>query len=276
MCTGAEPVLMEAFAADAMAETAAASLWAGGDAAAMAAGEALGAGAAEWGAGAAAADWAVSSAGMEGFGMDLAGSIPAMDTLGSTGWFDSALNTFTNGGIDMGTAKSAMSLASPIMSIGSGLYGMSQADQMKKMAMLAGSRSDPWGASGGRGVADAQLQELLKNPGGVASKDPAYALRMQGAQRATATQGQNSGAMAVAGANASTDWYNQRLAQLGGISGATQNPAAGEQISMAGMTNANDLASKSLASIGYGVTRAGGAAVPPEVQMWLRSQGIAI
>lgn len=165
----------------------------------------------------------------------------------------------------------------PAMSIGSGLFGMSQADQMRRMAMLAAGRSDPWGASGGRGVADAQLQELLRNPGGVASSDPAYKLRIQGAQRAMGPMGQGSGAMAVAGANASTDWYNQRLSQLAGISGAGVNPGYGEQIAMQGNLGANDLASKSLASIGYGVTRAtgGGTALPPAVQKWFQEQGFA-
>lgn len=213
--------------------------------------------------------------GFEGFGMGADGSLAAMDTFGSTGWFDSAVNTAANGGFGIGDVKGAMSIASPLMSVGSGLYGLNQADALRKQAALAGRRADPWGASGGRSLADSQLQELMRDPGQVAARDPSYALRMQGAQRASAIHGQDSGAMAVAGANASTDWYNQRLGQLGGLAGATASPASAEQINMSGQLGANDLASKSLASIGYGVTRAGGGAgMPPEVQQWLRSQGM--
>ena len=165
----------------------------------------------------------------------------------------------------------------PAMSVGSGLFGMRSADQMRRMAALAGSRSDPWGQSGGRALADSQLQELMRNPGGVAENDPAYKLRIQGAQRAMGPMGQGSGAMAVAGANASTDWFNQRLAQLGGMAGASASPAAGAYTQMTGDIAANDLASKSLASIGYGVTRAtgGGTALPPAVQEWFRQMGFA-
>lgn len=258
---------------------------------AMAGAEALGAwGAAEAAAtygtfeGMAGADAAWSGVGLvpegyEGFGMDPSGSIAAMDTLGSTNWFSSALNTAGEGGFGLGDVKGALQIASPVMSIGSGLYGMNQADQLRKMAAMSGKRADPWGMSGGRSLADAQLQELMTNPGQVAGRDPSYALRMQGAQRATAQQGQDSGAMSVAGANASTDWYNQRLAQLGGLAGATQSPAAGEQISMSGELGANDLASRSLASIGYGVTRAGGGAgmeLPPGLREQLRAAGYAV
>lgn len=165
----------------------------------------------------------------------------------------------------------------PAMSVGSGLFGMRSAEQMRRMAALAGSRSDPWGTSGGRALADSQLQELLRNPGGVAENDPAYKLRIQGAQRAMGPMGQGSGAMAVAGANASTDWFNQRLAQLGGMAGASANPAAGAYTQMTGGIAANDLAAKSLASIGYGVTRAtgGGTALPPAVQERFRQMGFA-
>ena len=64
--------------------------------------------------------------------------------------------------------------------------------------------------------------------------------------------------MSVAGANASTDWYNQRLQQLGGLAGAGVNPAGGQQVSLQGTEAANKLASSSLGSIGYGATSLGG------------------
>lgn len=213
--------------------------------------------------------------GFEGFGMGPEGSLAAMDTLGSTGMLDSTFNTAVGGGFSWGDVKGALQFASPIASIGSGLYGMTQADALRKQAMLAGQRGDPWGSSGGRGLADQQLQQLMRDPSGTSVNDPAYKLRMQGAQRATATTGQNSGAMAVAGANASSDWFNQRLAQLGGLAGAGAAPGGGS-VELQGTMGANDLTSKSLASIGYGTTRAGGSDLnmPPEVQQWLRSKGV--
>lgn len=162
------------------------------------------------------------------------------------------------GGLNWTDVKSALLIAGPAMSIGSGLYGMSQAEAMRKQALLSQNRSAPWQASGGMGLADQQLQQLMQNPGQVASQDPAYALRMQGAQRAASQYGQDSGAMSVAGANASTDWYNQRLQQLGGLAGAGVNPAGGQQVSLQGTEAANKLASSSLGSIGYGATSLGG------------------
>jgi len=161
-------------------------------------------------------------------------------------------------GVGWGDVKGALQIAGPAMSIGSGIYGMSQADALRKQALLAQQKADPWGNSGGRALADTQLQDLLNNPSQVAARDPSYALRMQGASRANAQFGQDSGAMSVAGANASTDWYNQRLGQLGGLAGASQNPASAYQVGMTGQVGANTLASQSLASIGYGVTSAGG------------------
>jgi len=186
------------------------------------------------------------------------------------------LGAFGEAGFNWGNAQSALKLGGAAMNIGSGLYGMSQADQLRKQAQQAGQRSDPWGNSGGRGLADQQLQELMRNPGQVMSRDPSYDLRMQGAQRAMAPLGQDSGAMAVAGANASTDWYNQRLQQLGSLTGAPGNPGGAQQTEMLGQQSANDLASRSIASMGYGVTRLGGGGQQADYdkfQEWMQTRG---
>ena len=193
-------------------------------------------------------------------------SIPSVPgTAAPTGGF----NPFSSGR-DLGT----------LASIGSGLYGLSNAAAMRGMAGNAMNRADPWGASGGRAGADAQLQALLRDPTGAAQNDPAFKLRMQAAMRANAPTGTNSGAMATAAANASTDWYNNRLSQLGAISGATVNPAQAQQLGLEGTGMANTLAGNSLASIGFGINNAtGGSAgsnMPPSVRAWLASQGIAV
>jgi hypothetical protein len=198
----------------------------------------------------------------------VAGGVPA--AAGSSQGFMSQLGNL------MPSAKNLNTLSS----IGSGLYGLSNAAAMRGMAGNAMNRGDPWGASGGRAGADAQLQALLRDPTGAAQNDPAFKLRMQAAMRANAPMGTNSGAMATAAANASTDWYNNRLSQLGGISGANVNPAQAQQLGLEGTGMANTLAGNSLASIGFGINNAtgGGAGgnMPPSVRAWLASQGIAI
>lgn len=146
----------------------------------------------------------------------------------------------------------------PVLSAASGVKGLLDAEEMKRMARRAAMQADPWGTSGGRSVADAQLQELLRDPSAVAATDPAFKLRVMGAQRANAQYGQDSGAMSIAGANASTDWYNARLAQLAGLAGGTVAPGAGGGVMVQGLDNAFDASSAALASLGYAAGTAGG------------------
>lgn len=161
--------------------------------------------------------------------------------------------------------------ASPISSALSGVTGLQKQAELRRLSKLAMRQGDPWGTSGGRALADAQLQELLRDPSGVAQNDPAYKLGIQGAQRANAQFGQDSGAMSVAGANASTDWYNTRLAQLGGLAGTGFNPQGAAQIGIEGVSAANNLLSSSLGSIGYGMAGSGAGAggLTPQQQLQL-------
>lgn len=162
-----------------------------------------------------------------------------------------------------------------LSSIGSGVYGLYNANNMRNMASQTRNISAPWG-----GAVDSQLQNLLTNPSTAAANDPAFQLRMQAAMRANAPAGTDSGAMAVAAANASTDWYNGRLQQLGGLYSQEPNPLQAQYIALQGTGMANTLAGQSLASIGFGLNNAtgGGASsnMPASVQQWLRSQGINI
>lgn len=181
------------------------------------------------------------------------------------------------GGFSWGDAgKAIMKYASPAMSIGSGIYGMSQARKMREDAKLAGERSDPWGNSGGRALADTQLQSFMRDPMQQAMSDPSYRMRIQGAQRGTSMMGTDSGAMAKAAADASSTWYNERLAQLGGLAGSNVNPGQGPQVMLQGMERANDLASKSLGSISFGMNRMGGSNIPENVRQYLLAQGVNI
>lgn len=212
----------------------------------------LGAGVGEGLGGAFAADYGLTSAAALGsLGGGTAGAAAASPSIFST----------------------AMKYANPAMSIYSGITGLQKQKELERMARLAAAQSDPWGNSGGRSLADAQLQQLLRDPSAVAENDPAYKLRIQGAQRANAQFGQDSGAMSVAGANASTNWYNERLAQLGALAGSGVNPGTGAQIGLNGQIAANEQASQSLGSIGYGIGQlTGQGGLTPQQQLMLLQQ----
>lgn len=127
----------------------------------------------------------------------------------------------------------AQNMLSPqgVGNLANSAYGIWQGNQLQNQAM----RANPWQQSGGYALAGQQLQNLMRDPGQVAAGDPGYQLAMQGAQRAMAGYGQNSGAMAVAGANASNDWLNKRMQSLGNLAGANYNPVANVQQAHAGM-----------------------------------------
>jgi len=165
--------------------------------------------------------------------------------------------------------SSAVKPYTPYLNAASGIKGLLDAQEMKRQARLAAMRADPWGNSGGRGLADAQLQELMRDPSAMAASDPAFKLRIQGAQRANAQYGQDSGAMSIAGANASTDWYNARLAQLGGLAGSGVSPNAGAGVQMQGMQAASDLSSAALGSLGYAAGAGKGGLTPAQQQRLL-------
>lgn len=184
--------------------------------------------------------------------------------LSSPSFFDSAKSLFS----DIGGLKGVNSA----LSFGSGIYGLYNAYQQKKLAQQMAAKADPWTTSGGRAVADTQLQELLKDPSAAAKNDPSYALRLQAASRGAAQYGEGSGKMAVDAANASTSWYNDRLQQLGGLAGANANPANAAEIALRGRGAADKFAGDSLATIGYGANAPSG--IPPAMmqQMMLMMQ----
>lgn len=138
----------------------------------------------------------------------------------------------------------------PLLSIGSGLYGLSESDKLKKLAAQSGQQADPFGPY--RAGFGQQLQDLWQNPGNV-TKLPGYQAGEQAVQRSMAAQGyQGSGNMATALQKYGGDFFNNATTQLAGLSGAGFNPAAGASLNLQGNQGAIDLASRSLASIGYG------------------------
>lgn len=150
----------------------------------------------------------------------------------------------------------AKSLANPssLLSLGSGLSGLGQASDLAQLAQQAQQNSSPFDTSGSRALANQQIQDFLRDPTQAAQNDPGYRFRIQAAERATAPYGQSSGAAAVAAADASSSFFNDRLAQLGRLAGADFNPGTGNELLLRGTNDANALRSSALGSIGYGLT----------------------
>jgi hypothetical protein len=181
-----------------------------------------------------------------------------------------ALGGGGGGGFGFSDLASLYKSAQPYLSMGSGIKALIDAQQQKKRAQQLGMRADPFGTSGGRAQADAQLQALMRDPSQVAAGDPAYKLRLQAAARANAPMGTDSGAFATGAANASTNWYNERLAQLGGLAGAGVNPGTGVALELQGLASSSDLLSKGLASIGFGAADIANGGNNASVQLMLQ------
>jgi len=139
------------------------------------------------------------------------------------------------------------------LGIGGSLFSANKGRQQAKELSAQSQAADTWGQSGGRALAGQQLQQLMQDPGQASANDPGYRMRIQGAQRAMAPQGQDSGAMAVAAAGASNDWYNQRLAQLGALAGAPGEP----EIALEGQQAANKQYGQAIGDLDAGLQQAG-------------------
>jgi len=170
--------------------------------------------------------------------------------MGDDSWFDSIWD-FISGD----TAKA-------LWSLGSGAYGLYESNQLKQMAKNAYGASDPFGSQ--RPMYAAALANLMKNPASI-TEDPAYKFqRDQGEEavvRQMAAKGYlGSGNMGTAlikySGDFATGYYNDRIKTLAELAGAGIAPNFNSAIS--GYASGIDTASKSLASIGYGTTIAGG------------------
>lgn len=154
------------------------------------------------------------------------------------------------------------------------------------------------GTDTGRDIAVKQLSSLLQDPSSISTR-PGYQAGLEAVQRAMAAQGYtNSGNELAALQKYGGDFYNNAIAQLSVLSGANQSPSAGASVGISGANTtlnggqldlssilgtggqglqaaqlnlngnvaANDLASKSLASIGYGANGGGGSITPQQLQ----------
>jgi hypothetical protein len=237
--------LVDALATDAAVGTAAdVVVTAGVDAAAGFTAADVAAGVATAGAGAAAAS---------GGGMDPnnPGSYGASSSTGPTGgggspWYGSTSNLFGTG----------LSLKDA-MSVGSGLYGLYQSNQIQNLAKSAFSQSNPFGPY--RDQYAKQLSGLIANPSSITSY-PGYQLGFdqgnQAVQRSMAAKGfLGSGNEATAlvqyGQGYAEQFLGNEEQMLAGLAGSGITPNFGAALSGYGM--GNEIASQSLASLGYGL-----------------------
>ena len=168
---------------------------------------------------------------------------------------------FTGGGSG-GMGAGGQGWLPALMSIGSGIYGMTQANEQRRLAQQAIAGSSPWTSSGGAAGAGTALTNVIQ---GDFTNDPGYKAALQAAARTSSQQ--PGGFAAMAAAQAALKYQNDRIQALGPAAGVGFSPGAGYQTALGGMTSANDLASRSLGSIGYGVT--GTQPMPPWLQKYL-------
>jgi len=161
--------------------------------------------------------------------------------------------------------------ASPIASLLSGVYGNYLANKQRQQARSAISGSAPWTASGGTAMAGDQLKRVI---GDDFTGDAGFQAAQQSAARASSQQ--PGGFAASAAAQAALKYQNERIQTLGAPAGVGFSPASGYQIAVGGTGAANDLASRSLATIGYGMAGGNaGTSMPPWLQQYLIQNGMA-
>lgn len=154
-------------------------------------------------------------------------------------------------------------LGKSIFSGVSGLIGLHEADKMQDMAKDAIKSSDPFGKY--RGMYGEQLKQLMMNPGKIMD-DPgvreSFELGQQAVNRGMAKQGfLGSGNQAIElqkyGMSFLPDMLQKKEEFLASLAGAGISPNPGPGLNA--YANGSQLISDSLGSMGYGMTRAGGA-----------------
>jgi len=171
------------------------------------------------------------------------------------------------GGASGGMGAGGQGWLSPLMSIGSGIYGMSQAERQRQEAQRAITGSSPWTSSGGQAAAGTELTRVMQ---GDFTNDPGFKAAQLAASRTSSQQ--PGGFAAQAAAQAALKYQNDRIQALSQPAGVGFSPASGYQTAQMGNASANELASRSLGSIGYGVT--GTQPMPPWLQQYLITNGM--
>jgi len=200
-------------------------------------------------------------------------------TGGAADWLQQLYSRFIGPGTTLGGKEGMFSnvgaqgqgAASPLMSLASGAYGMYLANKQRQTAQRAIAGSAPWTTSGGTAMAGEQLKGVIA---GDFTNDAGFRAAQQSAARASSQQ--PGGFAASAAAQAALKYQNDRIQTLGAPAGVGFSPATGYQTALSGANSANQLASQSLGSIGYGATGANaGTQMPPWLQQYLIQNGMA-
>jgi hypothetical protein len=203
-------------------------------------------------------DYSLAGAGLGGLGLtapgiDMAGlgagmgpidySLGSATGIGSTGAGSGGMMDMLRRRMAaMGMTPGNLGMVGGGLNMLSGLYGLNAAQQMQAMA----GRADPFSTY--RPGYAAQLSQLTADPSRITSM-PGYRAGLQAVQRSMAAQGyQGSGNMMAAMAKYGGDFYGQEVNRLASLGGANISP----QTALMGQGMASDLASRGLASLGYG------------------------
>lgn len=151
----------------------------------------------------------------------------------------------------MGSAASRSAGLGPIsslMSMGSGIYGLSEAAKLQKL-------TDSLAQTGQYSTQYAeQLSNLMKNPSSITSM-PGFEAGQTAVERSMAAQGyQGSGNMAAALQQYGGNFFNQQVQQLQELA---NSGASSTQAALGGQQMSNSAASQALAALGYGAAGLG-------------------
>jgi len=185
----------------------------------------------------------------------------------SASWLAQLMKTVTSG--QGGGQSGGMDWMRLLAGLGSGAYGMYQANKMGNQAQSAIAGSSPWTTSGGTALAGEQLKGIMT---GDFTNDAGFKAAQSAAARSSSQQ--PGGFAASAAAQAALKYQNDRIQALGPAAGVGFSPAAGYQVGLQGTQGANQLAGQGLASIGYGLTPSG-SGMPPWLQQYLVQNGMS-
>lgn len=169
---------------------------------------------------------------------------------GLSGLFSGLFGDSGAGGA-LGGAGGLLSLLAKGLDIGTGIYGIKQAGDLRDQATAAGERADPFGPYRA-GYAE-QLRRLSENPSTI-TQTPGWDAGIQAVQRSAAGRGYlNSGNEISALQNFGGNFFNNESARLSRLAGADINPGAGAQLSMQGNQSAANLLAQALSRISAGI-----------------------
>ena len=137
-----------------------------------------------------------------------------------------------------------------VWDIGSGLYGLYQSGQTRKLAEQASRMNDPFGPY--RGQYAQELSALRADPSQV-ERIPGYQAGLNAVERKMASQGYlGSGNMMAALSQYGGDFFDKEVGRLSLLAGAQFAPRGGDAL-MTGNAQATDLAGNALNRLGYGI-----------------------